>query len=173
MTCVEFAKAFNVYIAFDASGYGQIFAKPPKLIKNMDFFISNGDDSKLLPCLVEDYDKYSEARRVTVIPPDAKEEDFKKEIKKMADDFKENDVIETNVEVVDVATWPSASGTEIHNITVYDGSHHFVWNTRSKTIPKVGEKKFLKAVIKGKTDKTDIDIPAYSVSGVKLLLPKK
>lgn len=177
MTCVEFAKTFNVYITFDSSGYGQMFEKTPKLIKGMDFFICNGNDAKLLPSLVEDYYEYSRCRKVIIISPETTQEDINKTIsegkKEMSNDLKKDDVVESNVEIVYSGTWPTPSGTEIHHIIAYDGSHHFVWDTRSTTPPQVGDKKFLKAVIKGTTDQTDYDIPAYSVNGVKLLLPKK
>lgn len=91
--------------------------------------------------------------------------------------YKEGDLIETNIEIVYSGYWPDPPNDSFYyHIIAFDGKTHFDWNKRFRKAeinpPKVGEKYFLRAVVKSKSDQIDFEIPAYSVGAVKLLKEK-
>jgi len=189
MTCQEFCKTFDVYITFSKSGYGQIFGKgshPPNYLENMDFWVpTNGGDTGLLPSLVEDYQEFSSKCQAVLISPEgSKSKSIKKEKTKdgkipimECNDFKPDDTVETNVDVVRVSGWPDTAHLKldeyIYRITMYDGKHHFMYQTKSKDHPEEGDKVLLKAKIKKQTDQIDHEIPMFEVASVKILKAKK
>ncbi len=92
--------------------------------------------------------------------------------------YKESDLVEKNVEIVYSGYWPDPINDSFYyHIIAFDGETHFDWNRRFRKegadIPKVGDRYFMRAVIKAKSDQIDFDIPAYSVGAVKLLKERK
>lgn len=88
--------------------------------------------------------------------------------------YNDNDLVGKNITIIDVALWPDPiNDSEYHHIIAYDGETHFVWNSRAKSVPDIGDKFFLRAIIKSKTDQTEFEIPAYLVRSVSLLKYKE
>lgn len=169
LSCQEFCDNFNVFIGFDQSGYGQIFATKPKFIERDNFFLSS-DDSKLLPCLVNDYFLWSNKRKVILFSPGEKAPDINNKLGAImaCDDFKKDDQYIGNVTITDIISDGAKS-----TVVCTDGSHDFVWSTKSKALPLVQEKKFLKAKITGNCVSVNVDIPAFEVTGCSFLKEKK
>lgn len=190
ITCQEFCKQFDVYIAFSRNGFGQIFGKgshPPKYDDKLDFYIpTDGGDTGLLPQLVSDYDEYSKPHKAVLISPTGASNTAKQKPQKNKDgyypmsecnDFKDGDSIETNVETVRVMTWPDTIHLKldemIYHVLLFDGKHHFMYDTKSAEHPAEGQKFFLKAKIKKQTYQINCDIPCFEIGSVKILKEKK
>ena len=175
ITCQEFADMFNVWIGFDQSGYGQMFAKKPKFIERDNFFLAR-DDAKLLPCLVSDYSEWSNKRRMILFSPGEKPE-ISDKVKTVMEcsDFKKDDMFAANVVVREVFTMPDPiNDGEKYIITCRDeGGHDLIWTTKAKNIPNEGEKKFLKAKITGNVASTEFGVPAFGITNCSFLKEKK
>ena len=175
MTCQEFADTFKVYIGFDQSGYGQIFAEKPKLIERDNFFLSR-DDAKLLPCLVDDFHEWSNKRRTILFSPGIKPEmkDQGKVIME-CNDFKKDDAFSANVLVREVFTMPDPINEgEKYIITCRDDNgHDLIWTTKAKTIPSQNERKHLKAKIVGNTASVEYGVPAFAITNCSFTREKK
>jgi hypothetical protein len=175
VTCQEFADTFNVYIGFDQSGYGQIFAEKPKLIERDIFFLSK-DDAKLLSCLVDDFYEWSNKRRTVLFSPGTKPEmkDQGKIIME-CNDFKKDDAFAANVLVREVFTMPDPiNDGEKYIVTCRDDAgHDLIWTTKAKTIPNQNDRKFLKAKIVGNTASTEYGVPAFAITNCSFTREKK
>lgn len=177
MNCQEFCNMFNVWIGFDQSGYGQMFAKKPKLIEKDNFFLAM-DDAKLLPCLVDDYTEWSSKRRMILFSPGENNKPFISEKGKTTmecTDFKKGDMFAGNVSVREVFTMPDPINEgEKYIITCRDDDgHDLIWNTKAKNIPNQGDRKFLKAKITGNTASTEFGVPAFEITNCNFLKEKK
>ena len=177
MNCQEFCNMFNVWIGFDQSGYGQMFAKKPKLIEKDNFFLAM-DDAKLLPCLVDDYTEWSNKRRMILFSPGENNKPFISEKGKTTmecADFKKGDMFAGNVSVREVFTMPDPINEgEKYIITCRDDDgHDLIWNTKAKNIPNQGDRKFLKAKITGNTASTEFGVPAFEITNCNFLKEKK
>lgn len=175
MTCQEFANLFNVYVGFDQSGYGQIFATKPKLIERDNFFLCS-DDAKLLPCMVDDYKTWSDKRRTILFSPNEKMEikDKGKTVME-CNDYKKDDAFAGNVLVREVFTMPDPiNDGEKYIITCRDDAgHDLIWTTKAKNIPNQNDRKFLKAKIVGNTASTEYGVPAFAITNCSFLKEKK
>lgn len=175
MTVQEICDTFNVWIGFDQSGYGQIFAEKPKLIERDNFFLCS-DDAKLLPCMAEDYHEWSDKRRTVLFSPGSSPE-MKDQGKKIMEcnDFKKDDAFAANVLVREVFTMPDPiNDGEKFIITCRDDKgHDLIWTTKAKTIPNQGERKFLKAKIVGNTASVEFGIPAFAITNCTFIREKK
>lgn len=175
MTVQELCDTFNVWIGFDQSGYGQIFASKPKLIEKDNFFLCS-DDAKLLPCMAEDYHEWSDKRRTVLFSPGGSPELKDKERKIMeCNDFKKDDAFAANVVVREVFTMPDPiNDGEKYIITCRDDNgHDLIWTTKAKNIPNEGDKKFLKAKITGNVASIEFGVPAFGITNCSFLKEKK
>lgn len=168
-SCQEFCNEFNVWIGFDQSGYGQVFGKKPTFIERDSFFLS-ADDAKLLPCLVNDYYNWSKKRRVILFSPGEQSPEINEEIGGIIEcnAYKKGDAINSNVIIKNVI--PSDTKT---TIICSNGDYDFIWNTKSKTLPNINDRKFLRAKIVENCASVDMDIPAFEVTSCTLLREKK
>lgn len=175
MTCQQFCDMFNVYIGFDQSGYGQIFAKKPKLIERDNFFLA-ADDAKLLSCLVDDYTEWSNKRRMVLFSPGQSVE-MKEQGNVIMEcgDFKKGDMFAGNINVKEVFTMPDAiNDGEKYIITCRDDNgHDLIWKTKAKNIPNQNDRKFLKAKIIGNCPSTEFGVPAFEITSCNFLKEKK
>lgn len=176
-SCQEFCNEFNVWIGFDQSGYGQVFAKKPKFIERDNFFLAI-DDAKLLPCLVNDYSEWSNKRRMVLFSPGGESgPEVSKKVKTVMEcnDFKKGDLFAANVVVREVFTMPDpVNDGEKYTVTCRDDNgHDLIWTTKAKTIPNQGEKKFLKAKIVGNCASVEFDVPAFEITNCSFLKEKK
>ena len=167
---------FNVYIGFDQSGYGQMFAKKPKFIERDNFFLSM-NDAKLLPCLVEDYTEWSNKRRMVLFSPGQTTVEMKGESKSVMEcsDFKKDDIFAGNIIVKEVFTMPDPiNDGEKFIITCRDDEgHDFVWTTKSKNFPAQNERKYMRAKILGNCASYEFGIPAFAVTSCNFIKEKK
>lgn len=179
MKIQEFCNLFGVYIGFDRSGYGQVFATKPKLIEKDDFFLCS-DDAKLLPCLVEDYYEWSSKRRTILFSPGGSlevKEEAKKEEKTVMEcvDYKKDDSFMGNVTVTEVFTMPDPinDGEKFIITCRDDNGHDLIWTTKAKNIPVQGDRKFLKAKITGNVASVELDVPAFGITNCSFLKEKR
>lgn len=175
MKCQELADFFHVWVGFDQSGYGQIFASKPRLIERDNFFLSS-DDAKLLPCMVEDYYEWSNRRRTVLFSPgQAPEIKDQGKVVMECNDFKKDDTFTGNVLVREVFVMPDPiNDGEKYIITCRDDNgHDLIWTTKAKNIPVQGERKSLKAKITGNIASSEYGVPAFSITNCTFTREKK